>query len=104
VLKARLGYDDSLDVFGVHGVGGFLGTVLAGVFGAAALGGAVEGLDVGRQVGVQTLAAGGVALYTAVVSFVILKVLAKVMGLRVTEAEEREGLDITQHEEFGYDL
>jgi Amt family ammonium transporter len=104
VLKTRLGYDDSLDVFGVHGVGGFVGTVLAGVFGAAVLGGSVAGLDIGRQVGVQTLAAGGVALYTAAVTFAILKVLAATMGLRVSETEEREGLDITQHEEFGYDL
>ncbi len=104
VLKARLGYDDSLDVFGVHGVGGFVGTVLAGVFGAAALGGAVEGLDIGRQVGVQTLAAGGVALYTGIMSVAILKLLGATLGLRVTETEEREGLDITQHEEFGYDL
>ena len=62
ILKIRLGYDDSLDVFGVHGVGGFIGTVMAGVFGAAALGGNQEGLAIGSQVGVQLTA----ALITAV--------------------------------------
>jgi Amt family ammonium transporter len=103
-LKAKLGYDDSLDVFGVHGVGGFVGTTLAGLFSAAAFGGA--GLDraVAAQVGVQLGAAAGAVAYTALVSAVILVVLNRLVGLRVSEAEERDGLDLTQHEELGYDL
>jgi Amt family ammonium transporter len=103
-IKARLGYDDSLDVFGVHGVGGFTGTVLAGVFSAAVFGGARADLNVGAQVGVQALAAVGAVIYTGVVSFLILALLKKTIGLRVTETEEAEGLDLTQHEEMGYDL
>jgi Amt family ammonium transporter len=103
-LKAKLGYDDSLDVFGVHGVGGFVGTILAGAFSAASLGGAREGLDIVAQLGVQGVGALGAVVYTAAVSLVILVVLKKTIGLRVSEQEESEGLDLTQHEELGYDL
>jgi Amt family ammonium transporter len=105
-IKRVLRIDDSLDVFPVHGVGGSLGTLLAGVFVASSLGGA--GLAAGRsllaQVGVQILAILATFVWTAVASFVMLKVIDGVLGLRVSEAEETEGLDITQHEEKGYSL
>ncbi len=104
MIKSKLGYDDSLDVFGVHGVGGFTGTILAGLFSAAVFGGAKADLDIGAQLGIQALGAVGAVIYTAVVSFIILALVKKTIGLRVTESEESEGLDLTQHEEMGYDL
>jgi Amt family ammonium transporter len=104
MLKTRLGYDDSLDVFGVHGVGGFIGTVMAGVFGAAALGGNQEGLAIGSQVGVQLTAALITAVWAGVASYVLLKFVDAVVGLRVDEEEESSGLDIALHDEVGYNL
>jgi Amt family ammonium transporter len=104
ILKIRLGYDDSLDVFGVHGVGGFIGTVMAGVFGAAALGGNQEGLAIGSQVGVQLTAALITAVWAGVGSYVLLKFVDAVVGLRVDEEEESRGLDIALHDEVGYNL
>jgi len=104
VVKIRLGYDDSLDVFGVHGVGGFVGTVLAGVFAAEAFGGKQGDLAIGRQVGVQLGASLITIAYTALVSWVILKVVDAVVGLRVTQEHEVMGLDTTLHAEVGYDL
>lgn len=103
-LKQKLGYDDSLDVFGVHGVGGFIGTVLAGVFGAAALGGNQQGLAIGSQVGVQLTAALITAAWAAIASFGLLKLTDALVGLRVTEDDERMGLDLALHEESGYNL
>jgi Amt family ammonium transporter len=105
-VKRVLKIDDSLDVFPVHGVGGMLGTLLAGVFVAASLGGAglAEGRTVLAQVGVQLTGIVAVTIWTVSVSFVILKLIDRIIGLRVTEAEETEGLDITQHEEKGYSL
>lgn len=101
-MKQRFGYDDSLDVFGVHGVGGFVGTILAGIFCSPALGGNQAGIDVAHQLGVQTVAAVGVALYSLVASYVLIKVTGAVTGLRVTEQAEREGLDLAEHAERGY--
>lgn len=92
-LKRMLGYDDSLDAFGVHGVGGILGAILTGVFAVKAIGG-VEGNVVTQLIGV-----GVTVIYTAVVSWVILKVIDLAMGLRVAEEEEREGLDVALHGE-----
>ncbi len=92
-LKPKLGYDDSLDAFGVHGVGGIVGALLTGVF-------AVK--DIGGFDGSLLVQAKGVAItlvYSGVVSFVLLKVIDLVMGLRVTEEEEREGLDVILHGE-----
>jgi Amt family ammonium transporter len=103
-MKMALGYDDSLDVFGVHGVGGFVGTVLAGVFGAAAFGGNQEGLAIGRQLGIQIAAGLLTAGWAAIASFVLLKLTDALVGLRVSEDEERTGLDIALHEERGYNL
>jgi Amt family ammonium transporter len=103
-LKRRLKYDDSLDVFGVHCVGGIVGTLLLGVFAAERFGGRVVDLDIGEQLRVQTIAAFGTAAYSAAVSFGLLVLLRALVGLRVTEAQEREGLDQVEHAEAGYDL
>jgi Amt family ammonium transporter len=103
-MKQRLGYDDSLDVFGVHGVGGFLGTVLAGLFAAPALGGSVADLAVARQVGVQLLAASVAAAYTALVTWGILRAVGVWLPLRVADDHERHGIDLSTHGETGYNL
>jgi len=108
-MKQRLGVDDSLDVFPVHGVGGALGTILAGVFASAGLGvfsgqGYNEGMTMGSQVGVQVIGVLASAGYTAVVTFILLKIVDLILGLRVSPDEETEGLDINQHNERGYDM
>jgi len=105
-IKRTLKIDDSLDVFPVHGVGGILGTFLAGVFVASRFGGTglAEGMSISDQVGVQLIGILSVLTWTAVVSYGILKLIDRLIGLRVTEDEETEGLDISQHEERGYIL
>jgi Amt family ammonium transporter len=105
-IKQKLKIDDSLDVFPVHGVGGILGTLLAAVFVAAGLGGAgyAEGMTMGSQLGVQLIGVIATIVFTAVATFVILKVVDAVVGLRVTDEQETQGLDISQHEERGYIL
>jgi Amt family ammonium transporter len=103
-LKQRLGYDDSLDVFGVHGVGGFVGTVLAGVFAAGVFGGNQGDLAIGHQLGVQLTAAVITVVYTAVVTLAVLKLADALVGLRVEEEEESRGLDLSMHDEVGYNL
>ncbi|MCW8923803.1 MAG: ammonium transporter [Gammaproteobacteria bacterium] len=105
-IKRTLKIDDSLDVFPVHGVGGILGTFLAGIFVSSELGGAglAEGMTMGGQVGVQLTGIIATLVWTAVVSYGILKLVDRLIGLRVTEEEETEGLDISQHEERGYIL
>ena len=103
-LKRKLGYDDSLDAFGVHGIGGIVGAILTGVFAAPALGGFGTVTDVAAQVWIQAKGVGFTVIYTAIVTFIILKVLDAVMGLRVTEEEEAVGLDLAQHNERGYNL
>ncbi len=105
-LKRRLQIDDSLDVFPVHGVGGFLGTVLTGVFGAAVLGGVGHPDDrlMVTQLAVQVAGAVATALWSGVVTWLILKVVGTLTPLRVTAEEETEGLDIALHEERGYSL
>jgi Amt family ammonium transporter len=109
-LKRKLRIDDSLDVFPVHGVGGMLGTFLAGIFASPMLGifsgrGFGAGIDsIGAQVQVQLIAIGSTLIYTAVVSFLLYKLVDVVIGLRVTGDEETEGLDIVLHNESGYDL
>ena len=104
VLKARFGYDDSLDVFGVHGVGGFVGTVLAGVFAASAFGGSSADLSIANQVGIQLKAAVSAAVYTLIATFILLKIVDAVVGLRVPAEAERVGLDLSLHNESGYNL
>ena len=103
-LKRALGYDDSLDVFGVHGVGGFVGAILTGVFTAEVFGG--SGLDngIGTQLGLQFVGAAATIVYSGVLTWIILKVLDATLGLRVTAAEEEEGLDIALHNERGFSL
>lgn len=103
-LKNMLGYDDSLDVFGVHAVGGIIGALLTGVFAAQSLGGSVEDLNIGSQVWTQAKGIIVTAVYTGVVSYAILKVLDLVIGLRVSKDEESEGLDLALHQERGYNI
>ena len=104
LLKRKLMIDDSLDVSPVHGVGGMLGTLLTGVFVSATLGGVgyAEGMSMGRQLAVQALGIGVTILWCGVLTFVILKVVNALVGLRVTEEQETEGLDLCQHGERGY--
>ena len=103
-LKRAMGYDDSLDVFGVHGVGGFVGAILTGVFAAEAFGG--SGLDsgIGAQLGLQFVGATATAVYSGVLTLIILKILDGIIGLRVTPDEEAQGLDIALHDERGFSL
>jgi Amt family ammonium transporter len=103
-IKRRLGYDDSLDVFGVHAIGGIVGAVLTGVFAAPALGGFGTVTDIGAQVWVQVKGVGFTIAYTAVATLVILKAIQWTIGLRVSEEAESEGLDIALHNERGYNL
>jgi Amt family ammonium transporter len=106
-LKRLIGYDDSLDVFGVHAVGGIIGALLTGVFCAQSLGGVGFGGDntsIGGQVWVQLIGITATVVYSGGVSFVILKAVDAVIGLRVGDDEETEGLDLSQHDERGYNL
>jgi ammonium transporter, Amt family len=105
-IKRKLKIDDSLDVFPVHGVGGILGTIFAGIFVSAGLGGVgyAEGMNMGSQVGVQLTGVIATVVFTAGATFAILKFVDMLIGLRVTDEEETEGLDINQHDERGYIL
>jgi len=105
-LKRAVGYDDSLDVFGVHAVGGLVGAILTGLFADVSFGGKglAEGVTVGAQLWIQIKGALFTVIYTGVLSFIILKVLDILIGLRVSEEEETEGLDIALHDERGYNL
>ncbi len=105
-IKRALGYDDSLDVFGVHGVGGIIGAVLTGVFVDASLGGAglAEGISMGAQVGKQIVGVVATIVYCGIVSLILLKIVDAMIGLRVTSDQETEGLDIALHDERGYNI
>jgi len=108
-VKQKLKIDDSLDVFPVHGVGGIIGTLLAGIFAASSLGifsgqGLAEGMTISSQLVVQFVGVVSTILYTAVATYVILKIIEPITGLRVSDDEEQQGIDITSHEEKGYDL
>ena len=102
-LKPKLGYDDALDAFGVHGMSGTWGAILTGVFASPAING-VAGLIYGNptQVGIQIISIVAVGVYSFILTYVIAKVLDKTIGLRVDTQTEIEGLDITEHEELGY--
>ena len=109
-IKQKFKIDDSLDVFPVHGVGGILGTLMAGIFASTELGlfsgqGLADGINsIGEQLTVQLTGIVAVGLYTAVATYIILKLIDIICGLRVTEEEETEGLDVVLHNESGYDL
>ena len=109
IIKQKLKIDDSLDVFPVHGVGGILGTLMAGVFASSELGlfsgqGLAEGMTIASQVGVQFIGVVATFAYTAIATYIILKVVGMMVGLRVSPEEEQQGLDISAHEEIGYNL
>ncbi|MCS1408701.1 MAG: Ammonia channel [Verrucomicrobia subdivision 3 bacterium] len=101
-IKAKFGYDDSLDVFGVHGVGGFIGTMLVAILAHEMFGGKEGQLAIGKQLAIQGFAAIFAVTYTLVVSLIILKLVDIIVGLRVTESQESEGLDVASHGETGY--
>lgn len=109
-LKQKLGIDDSLDVFPVHGVGGIVGTLLAGIFVSGGLGvfsgnGLADGMTIASQLGVQVFGIVVVALFTLVVTAGLLRVVSAVTGgIRVSEEEEQIGLDIVDHDEKGYSM
>ena len=98
-VKVAFGYDDSLDAFGIHGVGGSVGAILTGLFASPVL---VEGLERGHQVLNQAISVVVTVIFAAVGSFIILKVVDALVGLRVSEAAERRGLDVSEHDEEGY--
>ena len=105
-MKKAFGYDDSLDAFGVHGIGGIIGAILTGVFIDSGFGGAglPEGVTLGGQVVLQVIGAGTTLVYSGVMSFIILKVLDVIIGLRVSAEQEEVGLDLGLHDEQGYNL
>jgi ammonium transporter, Amt family len=103
-LKKRFEYDDSLDVFGVHGVGGIVGTISLAPLAPQAMGGRVANLDAGAQLKAQLIGAVVTAVWSIVASYGLLKLVDVIVGLRVTEQQEREGLDISEHAEAGYEM
>jgi Amt family ammonium transporter len=108
-IKQRFKIDDSLDVFPVHGVGGMLGTFYEGIFASDALGvfsgqGYNEGMNMASQVQVQVIGIAATFIYTAIVTLVLLKLVDKLLVLRIDDEGETVGLDLTEHDERGYDL
>jgi len=104
-FKTKLKLDDSLDVVGIHGVGGAVGTICLGIFASTAVNpGGVDGLLAGNvaQLGKQAIGVVAVGGYTLVVSWILLKIVHSTMGLRVTEEAEVAGLDYTEHSETAY--
>jgi Amt family ammonium transporter len=97
-------YDDSLDTFGVHGVGGTLGALLTGVFASTAINPAMVKNPMLKQLGIQAVGVGATIVYAVVVTWILLKVIDAVMGLRVKPGEEETGLDLTQHGEEAYHM
>jgi Amt family ammonium transporter len=103
-MKRAFGYDDSLDVFGVHGIGGIVGALLTGVFAAASLGGVKTEFDMAAQLWIQLKGVLVTVGFSGIATFVILKVIDLVIGLRATPEQETEGLDLALHDERGYNL
>ncbi|MBF0284107.1 MAG: ammonium transporter [Magnetococcales bacterium] len=105
-LKRAMGYDDSLDAFGVHGVGGIVGALLTGVFASPAFGGKgyAEGVDMMKQLFLQVEGVAVTVIYCAIVSFILLKIVDAIVGLRAAEEDEEMGLDLSLHGERGYNL
>jgi Amt family ammonium transporter len=107
ILKARLGYDDSLDVVGVHGVGGTWGALATGLFASKAINpDGADGLFFGNpgQLGIQAIAVLATWVFAFVGTIILLKIVDAVMGLRVSDEEEQTGLDLSQHDENAYAL
>ncbi|THF50198.1 ammonium transporter [Allorhizobium terrae] len=104
VVKNKFGYDDTADVFGVHGVGGMFGAIATGIFASASLGGVgyAEGVTMGHQVMVQIQAVVITIAWTGIVSFILYKIVDMIVGLRVPVEAEREGLDLASHGEAAY--
>jgi len=103
VVKNKLGYDDSLDVFGIHGIGGILGAISTGIFTAPSLGGTGgDDFSIAGQVVIQVQAVAITVAWTAVISFVLFKLVDRLIGLRVDSDAERQGLDLTAHGEAAY--
>jgi Amt family ammonium transporter len=106
-IKAAFGYDDALDVFGVHGVGGTLGALLTGVFATRAVSNLSNGQPLGLIEGgpvmkAQIIAVIATWVLSIVATFIILKIVDAIVGIRITPQEETLGLDVSQHEEEGY--
>jgi Amt family ammonium transporter len=104
-LKRALGYDDSLDVFGVHGVAGIIGALGIGILASPSLGGTGFGgsnASIGAQLMVQAISVGFTLVYTGVLSYILLKIVDMIVGLRVTDEAETEGLDVAEHGEAAY--
>jgi Amt family ammonium transporter len=101
-LKQSMGYDDSLDAFGVHGIGGIVGALLTGIFAAEGLGGLVADVNIGKQLAMQFISVIVTVVWSGLISFIILKIVDATVGLRVESDEEREGLDLILHNERGY--
>lgn len=107
LVKNRIGYDDSLDVVGIHGVGGLWGALATGLFASVALNpGGANGLFFGnpKQLWIQAYGAFATIIYSVIITYIILKVIDAIIGLRVNTEEEVQGLDLTQHSEIGYTL
>lgn len=106
LAKSKIGYDDSLDVVGVHGVGGIWGALATGIFASSVVNPAGNGLLNGNahQLVVQAIGAGVTIAYSVIVTFILLKIIDVTIGLRVSSDEETQGLDLTQHSEVGYNL
>ena len=104
-LKQKLGYDDSLDAFGVHGIGGIVGAFLTGICASEGLGGAgFAAGSMAAQMKGQIISIVVTVVYSGVLSLIILKIVDAVVGLRVTQEDEVTGLDIALHDERGYNI
>jgi Amt family ammonium transporter len=103
-LKRKLGYDDSLDVFGVHAVGGIVGAILTGVFASDVFGGVGLSRSIGAQVGIQLQSVIFTIVYTGILTAILFKVVDMAIGMRVSDEDESIGLDLSSHNERGYVL
>ena len=103
-LKRRFGYDDSLDVFGVHGIGGAIGTIMTAFLASTAWGGFEADLNIGSLLRIQAFGVALTAVYSGILTFLIVKLVDSTVGIRVTEEEENTGLDLSLHNERGFNL
>ena len=103
-LKRRFGYDDSLDVFGVHGIGGAVGTLLTAIFASNAWGGFEDNLRIGSLLGLQATGILVTSVYSGIMTFILVKIVDALIGIRVTPEEEGLGLDLSLHDERGFNL